>query len=128
DDDSDAETVTSPEDASVGAGRTPPTSQSPASRQRGSALKAHVTCSSKYHARYSAPDKHASRECPFCTVCHMMEALFNGYTRTCCWGHGPTERRIAFHLKHHPRVHAAALERLASWRQGLPLPPSDGVV
>ncbi|RNE98202.1 hypothetical protein TraAM80_08915 [Trypanosoma rangeli] len=118
----DDDNITSPEDASVGHGawgdRMPPTSPP----------KAHPACGSKYHTRYSIPERHASRECPFCVVCHMMEVLFNGYTRTCGWGHGPTERRIAFHLKRHPRVYDVALQRLASWRQGVPLPPYDGVV
>ncbi|ESL08884.1 hypothetical protein TRSC58_03405 [Trypanosoma rangeli SC58] len=118
----DDDNITSPEDASVSHGawgdQILPTSPP----------KTHPACGSKYHARYSIPERHASRECPFCVVCHMMEVLFNGYTKTCSWGHGPTERRIAFHLKRHPHVYDVALQRLASLRQGVPLPPCDGVV
>lgn len=72
-------------------------------------------CESKYHARYSSRDKHASAKCRYCTVCHCMEFLFNGCRRDCCWGHKPTERRITLLLRGHPDVKRQALQRMVEF-------------
>ncbi|KAH9598115.1 hypothetical protein LSM04_003887 [Trypanosoma melophagium] len=87
----------------------------------------HISCSSKYHTRYSTPEKHASKECQFCVVCHMMETLFNGYTRSCCWSHAPTQRKITFHLKRYPEVYDAALQQFVKLQKGVALKPCNNV-
>ena len=69
-------------------------------------------CHSKYHAKYSSADKHASAACQFCSLCHMMEFLFNGCVRDCSWKHIPTAKKIAMHLKGFPTVQALAKRRL----------------
>ncbi|PBJ74920.1 hypothetical protein BCY84_11851 [Trypanosoma cruzi cruzi] len=138
----DDDNITSPEDEFVGRviGLAHPLSkkrmmdrpesrQVQGARQRHTAKvkKEHNVCCSKYHTQYSTAERHASKECQFCVVCHMMEILFNGYTKKCCWGHDPSENRIAFHLKRYPRVYEAALQRLAKWRQGVSLPPCKSI-
>ncbi|ORC91431.1 uncharacterized protein TM35_000064360 [Trypanosoma theileri] len=87
----------------------------------------HISCYSRYHARYSTPEKHASKECQFCVVCHMMETLFNGYTGSCCWSHAPTQRKITFHLKRYPEVYDAAMQRFAKLERGVVLEPYGNV-
>ncbi|EKF29136.1 hypothetical protein MOQ_007094 [Trypanosoma cruzi marinkellei] len=138
----DDDIITSPEDESVGCviGLARPLSkkrmmdrpeprqfQGACLRHTAKAKKENNVCCSKYHTQYSTAERHASKECQFCVVCHMMEILFNGYTKKCCWGHGPSENRIAFHLKRYPRVYEAALQRLAKWRQGVSLPPCESI-
>lgn len=73
-------------------------------------------CRSRYHAKYSFAEKHGSAECCFCTVCHMMEFLFNGCTRDCCWKHAPTDRKISMHLSGHPEVFKKATEQFTEFR------------
>jgi hypothetical protein len=82
-------------------------------------------CRSKYHAAFAPADKHASAECPYCVVCHMMEFLFNGCARDCCWGHKPTSRKLSLHLGYHPKVLAVAKERLAMFTQRTYLDPIE---
>jgi hypothetical protein len=69
-------------------------------------------CRSKYHSKYSSIEKHASPECSFCCVCHMMEFLFNGCTRDCTWQHKPTPKKIAIHLKAFSNVFQLARKQL----------------
>ncbi|KEG12859.1 hypothetical protein DQ04_01371060 [Trypanosoma grayi] len=90
-------------------------------------VSGHDACCSKFHALYSKPEKHASKGCQFCVVCHMMEKLFNGYANDCYWNHRPTERRIMFHLRRFPDVCATALQRLSNLEQGVVLPPFHGI-
>jgi hypothetical protein len=77
-------------------------------------------CRSKYHADFvSDPKKHASKECQFCSVCHMMELLFNGCKMLCCWKHEPTPRKIQQHLKGFPHVYRLADQRMHDWSRGV---------
>jgi hypothetical protein len=77
-------------------------------------------CRSKYHADFvSDPKKHASKECQFCSVCHMMELLFNGCKMLCCWKHEPTPRKIQQHLKAFPHVYRLADQRMHDWSRGV---------
>ena len=82
-------------------------------------------CRSKYHAKYSTADKHASAECSFCCVCHMMEFLFNGCGRDCVWVHKPTPRKISVHLKSFPTVFQSAKKRLDDMAVGAAAGPLD---
>nr|CCC95563.1 unnamed protein product [Trypanosoma congolense IL3000] len=84
-------------------------------------------CISEYHARYSNPRRYASEHCPFCAPCHIMETLFNGYTRECPCPHKPTEGKVNLHLKRFPEVHAAALRQLGEIKCGITPAPSDDV-
>ncbi|CUG89793.1 Hypothetical protein, putative [Bodo saltans] len=83
-------------------------------------------CRSKYHADYVAdPKKHASKECQFCSVCHMMELLFNGCKFLCCWKHEPTPRKIQQHLKAFPAVYRLADQRMQDWSRGVFPDPTE---
>eukprot|EP00760_Papus_ankaliazontas_P011129 PhM_4_TR1465/c0_g1_i1/m.59802 len=48
-----------------------------------SQVEQHCPCPSKYHARFSDPTKHGCVACHFCSVCHLLETVFNGNTRQC---------------------------------------------
>lgn len=111
------------------ASSTLPTPQAPARRVAapGSAAQGRVACSSRFHARYADATKHASAACPFCATCHVMEVLFGGDTRRCCWGHWPTPRRLQLHLQRHPHVLRLAQARLSRLKQGERLSATDEV-
>lgn len=76
-------------------------------------------CRSKYHSRFVNDSKHASRECDFCTVCHMLEFLFNGCKFICCWKHEPTPRKIQQHLRQYPAICRLAEQRMLNWARGI---------
>jgi hypothetical protein len=76
-------------------------------------------CRSIYHERFSTDDKHGSRECPYCTVCHMMEFLFNGCKTNCVWQHEPTERKVRLHLGKYADICSLALRRMGDWSRGI---------
>lgn len=80
-------------------------------------------CRSKYHPRYSSADKHGSASCPFCTVCHMMEMLFNGCASDCTWKHKPTQRKISLYLKRFPDIFQMAMVRMDDAASGKVVPP-----
>ena len=82
-------------------------------------------CRSKYHARFSSAEKHASNSCKFCNICHMMEFLFNGCRRDCTWNHKPTARKVSLHLRDHPTVLALAQKRFEEMQRGVVLEPLE---
>lgn len=84
-----------------------------------------VVCRSKYHAMYSDVNKHGSRRCQFCNVCHMLEILFNGCKHDCAWHHWPSERKIATNFGRNPAVARLARTRLAAMKGGETLLPSN---
>lgn len=82
-------------------------------------------CRSKYHTKYSVPEKHASRECSYCAVCHLMEILFNGCVGGCAWKHDPTPKKLALHLKRFPSVYGLALQQYDALLAGERLRPIE---
>jgi hypothetical protein len=81
-------------------------------------------CISKYHSKYGQ-GKHASKECAYCAVCHMLEALFNRNRRRCAWKHVVSSKRIATHLKAFPKALTLGKERCAEIEAGKDLPAVD---
>lgn len=84
-------------------------------------------CASKYHSRYSAARRFASKGCRFCGLCHMMEILFNGCTLVCNSAHGPTEWKISSNLKRYPEVCTLALRRFKAMQRGVVLKPCEDI-
>jgi hypothetical protein len=82
-------------------------------------------CRSRYHNKYADPKKHASRDCPYCVVCHMMEFVFNGCVHDCIWGHRPTSRKLSLHLAAHPTILQLARQRLPTLQQRLHIEPME---
>ena len=95
-------------------------------RKRVSSLAADYPCMSKYHADFSDELRHASRECSFCSKCHLLEILFNGDTEYCIWrAHTPSMKRLRKNLMQKPNVLVEAEKRFEMWQSGATLDPIE---
>ena len=90
-------------------------------------LTATFPCMSKYHTGFSEEMRHASKECCFCSKCHILETLFNSDSDSCKFSaHTPTEPRIQKILDGKPdALLLQALKRFDEWKASGNLEPEE---
>ncbi|CAD2212888.1 hypothetical protein ADEAN_000030600 [Angomonas deanei] len=101
----------------------PPPTQivSPAPAPKQNTSKNGIDCVSPYHEKYGKGK--ASSKCKYCTVCHMLEVVFNDCKADCPWNHWPSETKLKYHLSRNPKLLKIASERLFKLNRGEKLEP-----